>query len=471
METLGITHSVCEKCFAIVPSKVVTDGQSVFFRKFCPQHGETEHLVLTSVDAYLKSQRYVKPAWLPRGFSGDSAAACPEGCGFCDRHEQHLCMPIVEITSRCDLACPVCLVDAGRSWDMTLKEFRLLLDKLIEAERQVDVLNFSGGEPLQHPQLLAFVDEALSRDQIIRVSISTNGLRFLSDKDLLTELRERNIVISLQFDGFREKPYEILRGKPLLEEKLQILNMLREANITTSLTMTAAAGVNDNQFRQMLDYLFANRHVVSMMIQPIAFAGRGADFTTRLLRLTIPDITRALGEAGHPAVTESDFSPLPCSHPLCFSLAFYLLLEDGGAVAVNRLFQADKYMDALANRVVFGLDSEEHARLKEMIYDLWSGPAGSAPDSEAVLRTLRGILNRISSSRFDPRQTFTLAERYVKSIFIHAFQDAGNFDLARARRCCNAYPQPDGRLIPACVHNIFRRKKVQTGQVSRRGAE
>ena len=46
-----------------------------------------------------------------------------------------------------------------------------------------------------------------------------------------------------------------------------------------------------------------------------------------------------------------------------------------------------------------------------------------------------------------------------KSIFIHAFQDAETFDLARARRCCNAYPQPDGSLMPACVYNVLRRNR------------
>jgi uncharacterized radical SAM superfamily Fe-S cluster-containing enzyme len=464
METLGITHSVCEKCRAIVPAKVVTDGTNVFFRKFCREHGETENFVYSDLRDYLASQRYVKPAWVPLEFSGNLEKTCPDGCGFCGRHEQHLCMPIVEITSRCNLACPVCLVDAGHQWDMTMEEFRSLLDRLVRAERQIEVLNLSGGEPLLHPQILAFVDEALSRKEVVRVSISTNGLQFLSDRELLRELHARNVVISLQFDGFEEKPYEILRGKRLLREKLQILNMLAEEEISTSLTMTAAGGVNDNQFRKMLDYLFSNRHVVSLMIQPIAFVGRGANLADKVRRLTIPDITRALGKAQHPFVATSHFLPLPCSHPLCFSLAFYLVLSDGRAIAVNKLTKADSYMDSLANRVIFGLDRQEHIRLREMIYELWSGPAGSAPDSEAVLRTLRDILSEISSVSFEPRQAFTLAERRVKSIFIHAFQDAQTFDLARARRCCNAYPQPDGRLIPACVHNIFLRKPLSSRQ-------
>jgi hypothetical protein len=136
------------------------------------------------------------------------------------------------------------------------------------------------------------------------------------------------------------------------------------------------------------------------------------------------------------------------------------MLENGSAVSVNRLTDAATLLDSLSNRVIFGLDLDEHERLKQMIYDLWSGPAGAIPESEAVLETLRKILktmSQTSSSCFDPREVFTLAERRVKSIFIHAFQDAETFDLARVRRCCQAYPQPDGKLIPACVHNVLRR--------------
>ncbi len=472
-ETLGITHSVCPECRELVPAKVVSDGRDVFLLKFCPRHGETEAYVWRGVDDYLSTQRQVKPAWRPREFAGDSSLPCPTGCGFCDRHEQHLCLPIIEITSRCDLACPVCLVDAGADWSMSLGEFRAILDGLIRAEGQVDVLNLSGGEPLLHPDLLAFVDEALARREIVRVSISTNGLRLLEDRSLPPLLKERDVVVSLQFDGFSDSIYEVLRGRPLLDEKLRVLETLGESGIATSLTMTAAGGINDDQLGQMLELLFSRQHIVSMMIQPLCFTGRASSMKGRARRLTIPDVVRLLGEAGHPDVNADDFVPLPCSHPLCFSLAFYLMLEDGDAVSFNRLAKADQMLESMANRLLFGLDSEEHEQLREMIYEIWSGPVKGVQDPEAVLNTLRAILRELSRegtssdcSCFDPRKALSLAERHVKSIFIHAFQDEETFDLARVRRCCQAYPQPDGRLIPVCAHNVLRHRDSPAGRSS-----
>jgi uncharacterized radical SAM superfamily Fe-S cluster-containing enzyme len=455
MNTLGMTNSVCGVCRQLVPAKVVADGSKVYFDKFCPTHGRQRTLVYGDVEQYLRCQRFVKPAWVPLEFAGQSNKPCPQGCGMCSRHEQHLCMPIVEITTRCNMECPICLTRAGQNWDMPIEDFRRVLDGLVKAERQVDILTLSGGEPLIHPHIIGFIDEVAARPEIVRTSISTNGLGLLREPELLPALARRNVVISLQFDGFDDGVYGKLRGRPLLEEKLQILDLLANSAVTTSLTVTLAAGVNEQQLGPILEYFFSHRHIVSLMIQPMAFVGRAESMQGRADRLTIPDVIGLLGDTRK--VAAEDFSPLPCSHPLCFSLAYYLMLDGGGMVPVNRLVQADGLMDSLSNRTVFGLDEEEHQRLKDMVYELWSGPAGAAPDGQAVLQTLRNILAEMSCACFDARKAFTTAERRIKSIFIHAFQDADTFDLARVRRCCNAYPRADGRLLPACAHNVLTR--------------
>jgi uncharacterized radical SAM superfamily Fe-S cluster-containing enzyme len=464
METLGQTTSTCEHCRALVPAKVESDGRAVFFRKFCRDHGECLVRIHSAVAEYQRAQRFVKPAWVPRAFDGRAALGCPHDCGFCTRHEQHLCMPIVEITTRCDLACPVCLRSAGgggAAWDISRSEFQRILARLLETEAQIDVLNLSGGEPLLHPEVLTLVDEALAHPEIVRVSLSTNGLALLARPQLVAELRRRNVVVSLQFDGWDDRIYEALRGRGLSSEKREILACLESHDVTTSLTMTLAGGVNDHAVAEVIEEWRRRENVVSLMIQPVAFVGRAARFRDTWGRLSIPDVVRLVGRAGVPSIREEDFLPLPCSHPLCFSLSFYLVLEDGRLMSVSRLADAGTVLDCLSNRVVFGLDEGEHALLKRWIYELWSGPVGAVPEGTGVLRTLKGLLKAIAPSTgegccgFDARRVFEGAERAVKSIFIHAFQDPDTFDLARVRRCCQAYPQPDGRLLPACVRNVM----------------
>jgi 7,8-dihydro-6-hydroxymethylpterin dimethyltransferase len=196
-----------------------------------------------------------------------------------------------------------------------------------------------------------------------------------------------------------------------------------------------------------------------MMVQPVAFAGRGQELAGKSTRLTIPDVVELLAKSGRSRVSPADFTPIPCAHPLCAKLAYYVVLPNGRTVSIRQLVDASRLLDSLANRTILGLDPDEHQNLKDLVYDLWSGPAGSIPEGEAVMKTLRGILDSISSECgcFQPRQVFVAAERQLKSIFIHAFQDADTFDLARVRRCCHGYPQPDGTIVPVCVHNVLRR--------------
>lgn len=456
---IGITHSVCSTCRKLVPSRVVCSDDAVYFEKFCELHGQEKVKIYGDPGDYLNRKRFVKPAVTPERYYGNDHVSCPDGCGFCSRHEQHLCMPIFEITSRCNLACPVCLNSSGKGNDCTNEQFRIMLDSILAAEKQVDVMNISGGEPLLHPQLLELIDEALSRPGIVRVSISTNGLVLLEKPELIAELKKRDVVVSLQFDGEDDNFSHVLRGRSFAAEKQQIIKLLLAADITMSLTMTIMGGLNEDAVKDGLSRLFEYDNIVSLMIQPAAFVGRGASLSRSYHRISIPDVIDCLDRHGSSVVKKKHFVPLPCSHPQCFSLAYYLKLNDGSFASITDFTDIAGILDAISNRVVFGLDQSEHRKLKDMIYEIWSGPAAMVPENRQILKTLKNMLQNLSSSNcgcFDPRQTFGMMERHVKSVFIHAFQDDDTFDMERVRRCCHSYPQPDGKLIPACVRNVMR---------------
>ena len=44
---------------------------------------------------------------------------CPKDCGLCPDHEQHSCLPIIEITNHCNLECPICIVQNRNNYHMT----------------------------------------------------------------------------------------------------------------------------------------------------------------------------------------------------------------------------------------------------------------------------------------------------------------------------------------------------------------
>jgi uncharacterized radical SAM superfamily Fe-S cluster-containing enzyme len=455
---LTTTTSTCHTCAKLIPAHVEIADGAVWFEKHCPQHGPQRVRVYSDADEYLGLGRYHRVASTPLQFSTAADKPCPEACGVCPRHEQHTCVPILEITDHCDLACPICLVKNNASYHLTRQQVAAILDRLIAAEGQISVLNLAGGEPTLNPAFRSIVDECLRRREILRVSVSTNGLRLVADPELLRFLAERKVVISLQFDGTDDDAYLRLRGRRLLTNKLRLIEAAAALDAPMSLTATIARGVNERQIPVVADLLFRHEHILSAMFQPMAYVGRGGTVERPVDPVGIPEITRNLDGAAGGQIARDDFAPLPCSHPACFSLAFYLRVGEGRFTSIKRLVPIDQYLDMLQNRALFGTDPTSFEVVRAAVYDLWSSPAALAPDSQQALSAVRRLLRSIAASPdAQPGRALAAAERSIKSIFIHHFMDRGSFDLSRARKCCNVYPQPDGRMMPVCVYNCLRR--------------
>src|SRR4029077_3596880 len=151
---------------------------------------------------FLKSLTYIKRASRPHQFSTPVSEGCPKDCGLCPDHEQHSCLPIIEITNYCNLECPICIVQNKHNYHMSREEFIATVEGLIEKEGVLDTVNLSGGEPTIHPEFLTLLDLA-KRPEISRSSITTNGLRMASDFAFCQELAHRGVYVNLQLDALR----------------------------------------------------------------------------------------------------------------------------------------------------------------------------------------------------------------------------------------------------------------------------
>jgi len=456
-EYLTSTQSICSECRKPVSARLFKEATCIWLQKCCPEHGTQTARVYGDAHAYLGLGRFHRKASIPLTFA-TSAKGCPDSCGLCPEHEQHVCLPIVEITDHCNWNCPICLVKNPGTYHRTREEIASILDGLIRSEGQIDVLNLSGGEPTLNPNFRQIIEECSTRKEILRVSVSTNGSVLVRDRELLRFLGEHHVIVSLQFDGMQDAIYQALRGRTVLKEKLQLIDLCNEFGVRMSLTATVATGVNDQKIREVADLLFQHDHILSAMFQPAAYAGHAARLGRPEQAVTIPDIISALSGAGNGAVSPGDFSPLPCSHPACFSLAFYLKIAHKQFRPIKQMADAERYMNLIQNRAIFGTDAESFQLVTDAVYDLWSGPTASSPDSQRALQTLRRLIaSTTSNGGYSPRRAVSVGERAVKSLFIHQFMDPDTFDLSRARKCCQVYPQLDGTMIPVCVYNCLRR--------------
>src|SRR6185295_6376048 len=184
-------------------------------------------------------------------------------CGLCADHEQHSCLPIIEITNHCNLECPICIVQNRNNYTMSREEFGRIIDGLIEKEGTLDTVNISGGEPTIHPDFLEFIDIA-RRPQIARVSVSTNGLRIATDFEFCRELARRRVYVNLQLDAMRNPELRVLRGGgDHAAVKRRALENLEKAGVPTTIVSTVAKGVNDSEIGACIRMLFERDFILS----------------------------------------------------------------------------------------------------------------------------------------------------------------------------------------------------------------
>src|SRR5262249_54106153 len=105
--TLGETTSLCAACKRSVPATLARSGGRVVMRKRCPTHGAQEVEISSNADWYERTLAegsvHVRPVGAP-----PVAQGCPFDCGPCAGHEQRVHLPVVPITSACNLDCPIC---------------------------------------------------------------------------------------------------------------------------------------------------------------------------------------------------------------------------------------------------------------------------------------------------------------------------------------------------------------------------
>ncbi|WP_437683387.1 radical SAM protein [Sorangium sp. So ce131] len=458
----SFSRGLCPQCKRAVDGVRILRGGKVYLRKQCPQHGQSEALISGDADWFLRSLTYVKEGSRPLQYATAVERGCPDDCGLCPDHEQHSCLPIIEITNHCNLECPICIVQNRHNYNMTREEFGRVLDGIVAKEGTLETINLSGGEPTLHPEFLELLDMARAKTEIARVSISTNGLRCASDYAFCEELARRKVYVSLQLDALSNPALRVLRGggdQAAAREKA--LANLKRAGVRTTLVSTVARGVNDDRIGDCIRLLYENDFILSLTFQPAAYTGYGgAHFAPHdpLDVMTIPDVVRAAEEQTG-LLKKSDFLPLPCSHPSCFALT-YLLKVDGEFIPFPRFLELDRYLELLANRGTIRPDDQFEGALRDAIDQMWTS-SGQVPDCDRILGVLRKAIFLMypEERALELEERLHIGEGLVKTVFIHAFMDVHTFEVDRIKKCCTHYALPDGRLMPGCAYNNLYRDR------------
>ena len=168
-------------------------------------------------------------------------------------------MAMVEITARCNMACPLCFAGSTKNGaDLPLAEITRRLRNLLHTAGPVP-LQISGGEPTMHPQLPKIICGARELG-FTKIELVTNGIRISEQGEYLKRLVEEGLTsVYLQFDGLRKTTYLKIRGRDMSRYRLDSIEAIRAAGLCCTLAVAVVEGVNDHELGDIVH--FAANHI------------------------------------------------------------------------------------------------------------------------------------------------------------------------------------------------------------------
>ncbi|MDP3276742.1 MAG: radical SAM protein [Deltaproteobacteria bacterium] len=464
----GATKSLCTVCKRQIDAKTLIRGGQVFLEKYCPEHGKSEAFVSSSAEWYLDALSFVAPSIAPKTVHKKVTHGCPHDCGPCDSHAQKVFLPVVPITSACNLDCPICYTINKNEdpFHLSKEHFAKILEHLRRDHEELDIINFTGGEPTVHPRMIELLE--MARDAgIRRLTVSTNGLKLL-DEGYVEKLAAVDARVILSLDTFDPAVDKAMLGANTIAAKMKVLDLCEKHDVTCTILPAVAAGMNDKDVPALFDLVLSRRNVCSLELHTLTFTGENGSTYDRAAKITTPDLHEILRAHTGDSLSPMDFVPSPLAHPHCYSIAYVLVLDgpsQRGSSAPDfvpfvRLMGRAKLFELLQDSLYLEPTAKVEEEFRAVIDRLWADP-DALPESDRVLATMKRVLRDV----FPQGETLSLeerrkrAERVTKAIYIHSHMDEENFDVSRIMKCCVGVPEADGSNIPTCSYNILYREK------------
>jgi uncharacterized radical SAM superfamily Fe-S cluster-containing enzyme len=438
-----LTRSICPSCRKVIDAQIILRDGKVYMRKRCAQCGPFEALVYADAEAYTTFGKYNKPGTIPLAYGSEIHDGCPYDCGLCPDHQQHTCLGIIEVNSGCNMDCPLCFSEARPGFNLAMEEVEQMLDDFVRTEGTPEVVQFSGGEPTIHPQIIDFVRAAKAR-AIRFVMINTNGKRIAKDDRFLDQLNEVRPSLYFQFDGFESETYRILRGEPdILDEKLRALDRLAEIGLNVTLVPVIERGVNEHEVGKIIDFAIRHPAVRGINFQPVFHAGRHIKHDP-MTRMTIPDVLKLIESQTSGKFQVSDFVPVPCCFPTCNSVT-YAFINGETITPLPRIVNVYDYLDYITNRVMPDFSLE----IKGALEGLWSSSsvAGSQKSEQLALSC--------QACGFPESLIVGDMAQNMLMIMLQDFMDPWTFNQKNLMKCCKELLLPGGKQIPFCAYNTI----------------
>jgi uncharacterized radical SAM superfamily Fe-S cluster-containing enzyme len=534
-EVIRRTTSLCPECLSQIPAEIFVDPKTnwVMMRKHCDDHGEFKDKISIDPEEYKWAQSFTdeigstvnnptKPECVSSGIK-PIKNGCPYDCGICENHLSAPCICLIDVTNKCNLACPICFANASAKGYVVEPTFDQIV-QIMKHFRSMKpypavMLQLAGGEPTIRDDLPEIIRMGKELG-FTETMVSTNGVRMGKSFEYTKSLVDAGMdAIYLQFDATDDpEVWKKVRGVNLWPLKKKVIENCRKAGFYgLMLVPTVAKGVNDHEIGNILDYAKENADVVSgVVFQPVSLCGRISFEELMDLRYTTSDLKKAINEHTnggikrfYPIATTAKFTKLLAwfddmpefgmtSHSDCGFATIIVVNDKGEWEPIENFFDAEgliKWANNVYDMVhdkkvpkptglLGSINLEDYGGLASTIGKFIDDITNLGYKQMMKAYFFAGLLkyvknpSKILSSKtyqsfaklvFAPNLASAAQFLHSKNLMISAmhFQDAYNFDLNRVKSCLVHYGviDPDDstkvREIPFCAMNTVHRENIE----------
>ena len=420
-------------CLKTIKATKVAEDDKVFIVKECEDHGSWKVQIWSGVDHYKYLYDFAAVQKPPLKFAVDDAKDCPQDCGLCERHKQHTCLNVVEVTNLCNLNCPICFATAnecGYKYHPSKDEIRKMFQTVVDYVKSPRVIQISGGEPTIRDDLPEIVKMAKDMG-IEHVEVNTNALRISEDMDHLQALADAGLdTFYFQFDGIDDNIYLQTRGRAMFDVKKKAIENCGKVGVGVTLVVTVSPNINLNHVGKIIEFAALNVPTVKgVHFQPITYFGRYPIEPTDKDRITLPDLANEIEKQTMGMLKADNFLPTSCSNVHCDMKSLSVVLPDGSLFPLTTMaLGPPTKTDDIADKT-----RTEVSKFWRFIEDSMDGASEDGDGS------WRSFVSR--------------AKTHYLTVSAMAFQDVWTGETDRWERCCIHMVTPDGKLIPFCLFN------------------
>jgi len=450
---LNSTLAYCPSCQRTELARIVVREAQVFMERVCPVQGTQRIKIVEDYHWYVEKMAAPQMIASPT-IRQPVVRGCPHDCGLCEFHTAKIHLPVLSITNDCNLHCPICFTynRPDQKYYKSAADMQTIVNHIVAQTGGVELINITGGEPTLHPHLFDLL-AICQHPKIGRITMNTNGLKIAQDLEFAKKIKAAGVQLVLSLDTLDPHQSKLIHGKDLVAKKLRVLQILEELQIPTTLLSVCIKGVNEEEVANLVHTYLKKDFVCSITIQNMTFTGQqGSQFKPRA-HITIDEVEQLLARRGE--MSQADFFPLGSYHPLCYSVAYYIVQENK-ILSLTRLIDKAILTAASQNSYLLNTNQDFSAQFQQGINRLWA-----AGEDEGTIKRLKELLQELypKDRNLTALERLNIAEKRVKMVYIHPHMDDDNFDIDRVSRCGDVVPDESGRMVPACAYNLLHRKQ------------